>query len=78
VVRVDQWSPAYESSLRPGDIILKLGDSEITGMRNLIEKLSSTEMGTNLDIVFSRNGKKYRTSVDIREAREKGTVVRIQ
>ena len=78
VVRVDRWSPAYESGLKPGDIILKLGDTDITGMRALIEKLSGTEMGSTLDLVFSRNGRRYRTSVDIQEAREKGTIVRIQ
>ena len=78
LVRVDQWSPAYESGLRPGDIILKMGDTEITGMRSLIEKLSGTEMGGTVEIVFSRNGRKYRTSVDIREAKERGTIVRIQ
>ena len=30
-----------------------------------------------MDVVFSRNGKKYRTSVDIREAKENVTVVRV-
>ena len=78
VVRVDQWSPAYESGLRPGDIILKMGDTEIIGMRSLIEKLSSTELGSSLDVVFSRNGRRYRTSVGIREARENSKIVRIQ
>ncbi|WP_393971595.1 trypsin-like peptidase domain-containing protein [Oxyplasma meridianum] len=78
LVRVDQWSPAYEAGLRPGDIITKMGDAEITDMRTLIEKLSSAQLGSNLDIVFSRNGRKYKTYVDIREAKEKGTIVRIQ
>ncbi|MCL5802437.1 MAG: S1C family serine protease [Thermoplasmataceae archaeon] len=78
VVRVDQWSPAYESGLRPGDIILSMGDARISGMRSLIEKLSSTGLGNTVDVVFSRNGKKYRTSVDIREAKENVTVVRVQ
>ncbi len=78
VVRVDQWSPAYESGLRPGDIILSMGEARISGMRSLIEKLSSTGLGNTVDVVFSRNGKKYRTSVDIREAKENVTVVRVQ
>ncbi|MHB1471552.1 MAG: S1C family serine protease [Thermoplasmataceae archaeon] len=78
VVRVDQWSPAYESGLRPGDIILSMGDARISGMRSLIEKLSSTGLGNTVDVVFSRNGKKYRTSVDMREAKENVTVVRVQ
>ncbi len=78
VVRVDQWSPAYESGLRPGDIILSMGNARISGMRSLIEKLSSTGLGNTVDVVFSRNGKKYRTSVDIREAKENVTVVRVQ
>ena len=78
VVRVDQWSPAYESALRPGDIILSMGNARISGMRSLIEKLSSTGLGNTVDVVFSRNGKKYRTSVDIREAKENVTVVRVQ
>ena len=78
VVRVDQWSPAYESGLRPGDIILSMGNARISGMRSLIEKLSSTGLGNTVDVVFSRNGKKYRTSVDMREAKENVTVVRVQ
>ena len=78
VVRVDQWSPAYESGLRPGDIILSMGDARISGMRSLIEKLSSTGLGNTVDVVFSRNGKKYRTSVDVQEAKENVTVVRVQ
>ncbi len=78
VVRVDQWSPAYESGLRPGDIVLSMGNARISGMRSLIEKLSSTGLGNTVDVVFSRNGKKYRTSVDIREAKENVTVVRVQ
>lgn len=78
VVRVDQWSPAYESGLRPGDIILSMGNARISGMRSLIEKLSSTGLGNTVDVVFSRNGKKYRTSVDVQEAKENVTVVRVQ
>ncbi len=72
VARVESDSPAYNSDLRPGDVILKYGNNEIRSMKDLIKEVSMTGNGT--DIIFYRKGSKYKTSIQMPEKKHGKTV----
>ncbi len=62
VARIDPYSPAYRSGLRPGDVITEFGGKAVKTMRDLIKGVS--EMKGNTDVIFTRGGSKYRTIIE--------------
>ena len=55
VSEVSSDSPAQNSGMKKGDIIVKFAKKEITSMTGLQEKLSNTKAGTKVKIVVKRS-----------------------
>jgi len=58
-------SPAAGSGLRPGDLILSVGDTAVDELKTLPRLIADTPAGTELVLVVLRNGSKERVSVVI-------------
>lgn len=68
--------PAREAGLRNGDIIVKIGDSRIEGMKGLVGALSHLSIGDEVSVQFVRNGTSYETKLKLRETPERIVVRR--
>ena len=68
--------PARDAGLRVGDIVVKIGESKVDGMKDLVVALSHMEIGTEVSIQFVRNGTSYETRLKLRETPEKLVVRR--
>lgn len=55
-------SPASEAGIKPGDIIIKAGDSEITSSEGL-EKLISESKATSFELTLIRDGNEFKATV---------------
>jgi serine protease Do len=63
--------PARDAGLRVGDIVAKIGDSKVEGMKDLVGALSHLTIGDEVSIQFVRNGTSYETKLRLRETPEK-------
>ncbi len=61
IVDMDRSGPAYESGLKPDDIIISINDNKIETMRDLINNLSRVE--DSAELIILRNGVKYKSSI---------------
>jgi len=64
-------APAREAGLRTGDILLKIGDSKLEGMKDLVKALSHLAIGDEVSVEFVRNGTTYETKLRLREQAER-------
>lgn len=53
---VRDGQPAERAGLRPGDVIIRLGEIEITDIYSYMEALTEFESGQEVEIVVNRNG----------------------
>ena len=63
--------PARDAGLRVGDIVVKIGDSKVEGMKDLVGALSHLAIGEEVSVQFVRNGTSYETKLRLKEAPEK-------
>lgn len=66
VTKVHVNSPAYESGIMPGDIIIKFGDTHVQSDIHAKALLQQYEIGDDLPIELLRDNKKYRTTMTLR------------
>ena len=71
LAEVIREAPAREAGLRAGDILLKIGDSKLEGMKDLVKALSHLAIGHEVSVEFVRNGTTYETKLRLREQAEK-------
>ena len=64
-------APARDAGLRVGDILVKLGEAKLDGMKDLVVALSHLSIGDEVSVQFVRNGTSYETKLRLREAPEK-------
>jgi serine protease Do len=69
-------APAREAGLRVGDIIVKIGDSKVEAMKDLVGALSHLAIGDDVSVHFMRNGSSYETKLRLKETPEKIAVRR--
>ncbi|MBE0567748.1 MAG: PDZ domain-containing protein [Krumholzibacteria bacterium] len=70
VTEVEADSPAAKAGLKAGDVIVKLGDAEITDTADLHEALAGTKPEEQVKVEFLRKGKKQGADVTLAEAPE--------
>lgn len=58
---INPGSPAEKAGLQVGDIIVKLGGVEIKNLEDFSVALKSTTPGRPAEVIYLRQGKKYRT-----------------
>ncbi|MEM2104301.1 MAG: trypsin-like peptidase domain-containing protein [Candidatus Bathyarchaeia archaeon] len=68
VTRVVEGSPAYESGIVAGDIILELEDVPITRIERLLSEIHKRKAGDRVNLTVYREGLKYSVEVVLAEA----------
>ncbi len=71
LAEVLQEAPARDAGLRVGDILVKIGDSKVEGMKDLVGALSHLARGDEVSVQFVRNGTSYETRLRLKETPEK-------
>jgi len=71
LAEVLQEGPARDAGLRVGDIVAKIGDSKVEGMKDLVGALSHLTIGDEVSVQFVRNGTSYETKLRLPETPEK-------
>lgn len=66
VTSVENDSPAADGGIEPGDIIIKLGNDEVTSIAFLRYYLYNYEPGDKVNITYIRNGKEKSTTVTLK------------
>jgi len=69
-------APARDAGLRVGDILMKIGESKVEGMKDLVGALSRLTIGEEVSVQFVRNGTSYETKLRLREAPAEKIVAR--
>jgi S1-C subfamily serine protease len=65
LLEVQPASPADRASLRPLDVILRLGEKRVSSMETLKERLDAVQPGDSLEVSFLRAGTLRKTHVVI-------------
>ncbi|MBX6723333.1 MAG: trypsin-like peptidase domain-containing protein [Dactylosporangium sp.] len=68
VAAVAEGSPAAEAGLRPGDVIIKMGQNVITDSDDLVAAVQSHNVGDRVEITYQRDGSEHTTTVTLAEA----------
>jgi membrane-associated protease RseP (regulator of RpoE activity) len=64
---VSPLSPAQEAGLQKGDVIVKVGDTAVTNLRQYADALKAYQPGDTVTIGYLRDGKAYSTPVTLAE-----------
>lgn len=67
VVEVQDGGAADEAGLEPGDIITRLGDTEITTITSLSEALAAEKPGAETTVTYTRDGDQKKADVTLGE-----------
>ncbi len=67
LMEISPESPAYESGLRIGDIMVGVGEEEVKEMKHILTALSNFSIGEVIEISVLRMGGKYQTSLRLLE-----------
>ncbi|MFC5220363.1 S1C family serine protease [Streptomyces coerulescens] len=67
VVEVEEGGAADEAGLRPGDIITRLGDTDITTITSLSEALAGDKPGDRTTVTYTRDGDENKADVTLGE-----------
>jgi serine protease Do len=67
VVDLVRDGPAYESGLRSGDVIFRVGGHEVMNMKDLLLSLAKLEVGSIVQVEYSRMGMKMAVSLRLLE-----------
>jgi serine protease Do len=63
-------SPAHKAGLKAGDVIHRVGPSEVRNVRDLVGALSNFPAGTDVEIGYRRKGHEFATTVPLAETPE--------
>jgi serine protease Do len=67
VAEASREGPAYEAGLRQGDVIVKVGQTEIKLMKDLLLSLSKFEVGSVISMEYIRLGARRQTTLRLAE-----------
>ena len=67
--------PADKAGLRAGDVIIRVGDTDIDSASALTRSVAGLKPGTKVDIVVMRNGKEVKTTVKLGERSSHSTAM---
>ncbi len=65
ITGVSPGSPADKAGMKGGDIIIKLGDSKITGIEDLQSSLFKYKIGETIKVIVKRDGKEVTLEVTL-------------
>jgi S1-C subfamily serine protease len=67
VVEVKSGGAADKAGIRAGDIITRLGDTDITTITSLSEALAAQQPGDRVSVTYTRNGSENKADVTLGE-----------
>lgn len=67
VIKVEPTSPAGKAGLQANDIILKLGDKEVSGMNDIRKALINYRISDEVELEILRNGKNEKVKLKFEE-----------
>jgi putative serine protease PepD len=67
VVEVKSGGAADKAGIEPGDIITRLGDTDVTTITSLAEALAAEKPGDRTSVTYTRNGSEKKTDVTLGE-----------
>jgi serine protease Do len=70
VTRVTPGGPAASAGLRPGDIVLKFGDRDVTDSRSLTRMVGEAQVGATAALEVVRDGRRMTLNVTIERLQE--------
>lgn len=76
LVELAKGSPAQQAGLREGDILVRIGEYQLKGMKDLVAALSKLSIGSQVSVYFIKAGKSYETTLKLAEAPEQIAVRR--
>jgi hypothetical protein len=59
--------PAEQGGMTQGDIIVRVGQTPIDGLKDLSDVIRASSPGDRLTVIFRRGEKEYQTTVEVRE-----------
>lgn len=71
IVQVGEGSPAAGAGLRPGDVLLRVGDQRVNSMAELRGFLIANRPGTEVQITYERAGRQHNATVTLGRAPER-------
>jgi S1-C subfamily serine protease len=69
--------PAQKAGLKPGDVIVKFENREITTAEELIVAVRAQSVGDRVKVIYLRNGKEFSATLTLR-VNELNKIVRIK
>ena len=66
-------SPAHKAGLKAGDVITRIGPTEVRNVRDLVGALSNFPVGADVEVGYRRKGNAYATNVPLQESPEAPT-----
>lgn len=67
IVEVTDGGAADKAGLRPGDVITRVGDKDVTGVTSLAEALAALQPGARTTVAYTRNGQHRTAEVTLGE-----------
>ena len=67
IARISRGSPAQLAGLRPWDVVTALDGERVENMKNLLELLAKTRIGSRINLEVLRNGKKLEVPLELVE-----------
>ncbi|ONK14951.1 trypsin-like peptidase domain-containing protein [Streptomyces sp. MP131-18] len=68
IVNAEEDGPAGRAGLRPGDVVVRVGDDEVTDVVSLAEALAGHRPGEKVEVTYERNGERRTAEVALGEA----------
>jgi S1-C subfamily serine protease len=70
LVEIARGGPAHQAGLREGDILVRVGEYQLKGMKDLVRALSKLSIGGEVAIQFIKMGTTYEVALKLSEAPE--------
>ena len=77
VTEVTKESGAEKAGLKQDDIITKVGDTKVTGPKDLTEAIGKYKPNDKVEISYKRNGKEFKTSATLTENKGKRMMMKM-
>jgi serine protease DegQ len=67
VLSAESAGPAARAGIRPGDVLIKMGDRDLDGVEDFLDELRQRKAGDQVQITLVRNGREQQLQVTLAE-----------
>ena len=64
---VDPNGPGAKAGLQRGDVLTKIDDTAVSGVRSAMDIIAETKPGTEIPLFFIRQGKQEKVQIEVEE-----------